>query len=170
MLDIDRDFKFKNMEVFSVMNLMDYYGMKFENEEEKEKYFENAKKIDILIMDLRRPIDLKIDTELSHFEDLEDDNYIKVLVLSNYELDDKIKEDIDYFCESMRGSLDYWFYIEFKKYEDFSGFETLDNDDESYLDWQKTECTYFKNIAKQYGVQFEPGELTEEKLLHLSQD
>ena len=116
MLDIDRDFKFKNMEVFSVMNLMDYYGMKFENEEEKEKYFENAKKIDILIMDLRRPIDLKIDTELSHFEDLEDDNYIKVLVLSNYELDDKIKEDIDYFCESMRGSLDYCFYIEFKKY------------------------------------------------------
>ena len=35
---------------------------------------------------------------------------------------------------------------------------------------KKAECIYFKNIAKQYGVQFEPGELTEEKLLHLSQD
>ena len=170
MLDVSRVFKFKNMDVFIVNNLIKYYGMKFKNEEEKEKYFENAKAINILIMDLRRPIDLKIDTELSQFEDLEGDNYIKVIVLSNYELDDKIKEDIEYFCERMRGALDYWFYIEFKKYEDFSGFETLDNDDESYLDSQKTECTYFKNIAKQYGVQFEPGELTEEKLLHLSQD
>ena len=167
MLDVSRVFKFKNMDVFIVSNLNDYYGIKFKNDEEFEAY---NNRVNILIMDLRRPIDLKIDTELSHFEDLEDDNYIKVLVLSNYELDDKIKEDIDYFCEKMRGTLDYWFYMEFKKFEDFPGFETLYNDDDSYLDWKKAECTYFKNIAKQYGVQFEPGELTEEKLLHLSQD
>jgi len=166
-MDVSRVFKFKNMDVFIVNNLSEYYGIKFKNDEEFEAY---NNRVNILIMDLRRPIDLKIDTELSHIEDLEEDNYIKVIVLSNYELDDKIKEDIEDFCEKMRGTLGYWFYIEFKKFEDFSGFETLDNDDESYLDWQKTECTYFKNIAKQYGVQFEPGELTEEKLFHLSQD
>ena len=167
MLDVSRVFKFKNMDVFSVINLMDYYGLKFKNDEELEAY---NNRINILIMDLRRPIDLKIDTELSQFEDLEEDNYIKVIVLSNYELDDKIKEDIEYFCERMRGALDYWFFMEFKKYEDFSGFETLENKDGTCFDLEKAECTYFKNIAKQHGVKFEPGELTEEKLLHLSQD
>ena len=47
MLDVSRVFKFKNMDVFIVNNLIKYYGMKFKNEEEKEKYFENAKAINI---------------------------------------------------------------------------------------------------------------------------
>lgn len=144
MLSVSRDLRFKNMDIFTVKNLMDYYGLKFETEEELEEYQKNGRKINILIMDLRRPIDFKVDTELPYDEDLEGANFIKVLVLSSFELDEEIKGDIEYFCENMRGSLDFWFSIEFKKYDDFTNFEISKDNDESYLEWKKSEYLYFK--------------------------
>ena len=175
MLDVGRLFKFKNMEIYVVDYLESYYDMSFDSEEEKEEYYDKHKKhVEIILMDLRRPIEFKGDEDPDFIEEMKGENHVMTLVLSNYELDDRIMEDIEWFQDRMFGRYCTFPFHFFTDYLQFEDIEKIVGPEPEYVEdhYKQSEMiyNYYKKIGEHYGVQFEPGEFNIEKLSHLSQD
>ena len=166
MLDLGREFRFKNMEIYNINNLKDFIGEIKENET-------SIPYIKILLMDLNRSSTPNDNKSIPWNEDLAEINYIKVIVLSDFAISQELTSEIVDFCENTIGWLEVHFDIEFFTFEKFNNFldPKFKNKNLSHYEREEIWFNYYKKIGTHYGVQFEPGGLFSlEKLSHLSQD
>ena len=169
-----RIFKLKNMEVYFTGYLKDKtFDFASKTDEEIDEYYDKyAKYAEILIMDLRRPPVPGDNKDISWEDEYANFNYVKFVVLCNFDAlsNQQFLSDIESFLDSIVGELSVRADIEFVHFDEFRHLEQpLEEEPDNYIRL-KSYFEYYKKIGEHYGVQFEPGEFTEKKLTHLSQD